>query len=125
MQDWHINQLELFTIVLACKLWGPKLAGNRILVKCDNLVAVWAINKLSSKSKIIQNLIRELLYWAAHFQFEIKAVHVPGVDNQVADWLSRWHLKDARSSFQDWNRKSGYKEVAVPDHLWSWTAEWC
>ena len=125
MRDWHINQLELFTILLACKLWAPKLAGKRILVQCDNSVAVWAINKLGSSSVLIQKMIRELLYWAAYYQFEIKAVHIPGAENRVADWLSRWHEPAARNSFQEWNAKSGWEEVEVPGHLWDWTSEWC
>ncbi len=32
----HINGLELLTIVVACKMWGGKWAGKRIVVQCDN-----------------------------------------------------------------------------------------
>ena len=31
-------------------------------------------------------------------EFEIRAVHLPGVTNRIADYLSRWHLDEAKYS---------------------------
>ena len=31
-------------------------------------------------------------------EFEIRAVHLPGVTNRLADYLPRWHLDEAKYS---------------------------
>lgn len=36
----HINALELFVLVMAVKMWAPKLAGSRFQISCDNEAAV-------------------------------------------------------------------------------------
>ena len=32
----HINALELFVLVMAVKIWAPKLASSRFQISCDN-----------------------------------------------------------------------------------------
>ena len=34
--------------------------------------------------------LRELWLEVSKFGFELRAVHLPGEENRVADWLSRW-----------------------------------
>ena len=36
----HINVLEVFVLVMAVKIWAPKLAGSRFQISCDNDAAV-------------------------------------------------------------------------------------
>ena len=43
---------------------------------------------------------RQLWFTAALFDFEVRALHVPGKHNQFADCLSRWHSDaSARDGF--------------------------
>ena len=89
-----INCLELLTIVVACKLWSHSWRGKRILVKCDNMDSVNAINNLGVHDKFLQACVRELMLICASRDFQIRAVHIPGVVNRLPDWLSRVHLGD-------------------------------
>ena len=93
-QDLDINSLELLTVVVACKLWGKKWAGQRILVECDNEVTTRVINYGRSRSYYLNKCARELLYVAAIFEFDIRAVHIPGRLNIIPDKLSRGRLSE-------------------------------
>ena len=43
---------ELVLIVLSCIAWDPQLAQQSVLILCDNLTLVNAINKRSSKGLV-------------------------------------------------------------------------
>ena len=90
----HINGLELVTVCVCCKLWGPELTGKRIQIFCDNDASVQVIKSGRSTDAFMQSCVRELFYWCAKYQFEIRATHIYGVDNRIPDRLSRWHLSD-------------------------------
>ena len=48
--DFNINVKELSAIIDALCLWGPQLAGSRLLLKSDNCAAVQAINNRRSRA---------------------------------------------------------------------------
>ena len=43
---------------------------------------------------LLYSFLRELCYLAAIHQFQVRAVHVPGVSNCYADLLSHWDSCD-------------------------------
>ena len=45
-----INELELLTIAIAAKKWGPKWARKLVVTTCDNMAAVFTINKGCAKN---------------------------------------------------------------------------
>ena len=48
----------------------------------------------------MQRCLRQMWFTAALFDFEVRALHVPGSHNQFANYLSRWHSDPlARDSF--------------------------
>lgn len=85
-----INSLELLTIVVALKLWGSQLSGRRLTVRCDNEVAVTVLNSGRCKHPFLNACLREICFMSATHEFELRAVHLPGVKNHEADLLSRW-----------------------------------
>ena len=91
MSSLHINALDLFTIVVALKHWAPQLQGRKFIVACDNSAAVAVITSNASKDPFMQRCLRQMCFTAALFDFEVRALHVPGRHNQFADDLSRWH----------------------------------
>ena len=100
LQSLHINALELFTVVVALKHWAPQLQGRKFTLSCDNSAAVTVMSSNSSKDPFMQRCLRQLWFTAAIFDFEVRALHVPGRHNQLADCLSRWHSDpSARASF--------------------------
>ena len=86
----HITALELYTIVVAVKFWASKLSHRKFLVACDNEAAVTVVNSGSSKDHFMQCCLRELWFTAAVHDCELTACHIPGVNNVLADALSRW-----------------------------------
>jgi len=47
------------------------------------------------------------------YEFKIKAVHIPGIDNRLADYLSRWHLNEEHANlFKDCT-----KYIALNEHF--------
>ena len=60
------------------------------------LLAIWAavlaINSGRTKCSFTSACLRELWLVCSTNDIELRAVHIPGVDNRQADWLSRWHI---------------------------------
>ena len=87
-----ITLKELLPIVLACAVWGRYWAGGVVKAHCDNTGAVAVVNSGYSRSEPIMHLLRCLFFIKAHFQMEVWATHTPGVQNDMADAISRDNL---------------------------------
>ena len=87
--DEGIMAKELVPIVLAIVVWGPYLRKNTLLLQCDNLSLVTAINKGACRDRVVMHLLRCMWFFVAHFDINIVAKHLPGKDNIAADKLSR------------------------------------
>ncbi|XDV33697.1 hypothetical protein PO909_004007, partial [Leuciscus waleckii] len=81
---------ELYPIVVAAYLWGSEWSTKNILFHCDNSATVHCINKSRSNAPKIMPFLRRLIWISACHQFVIKAEHIPGHQNQIADALSRF-----------------------------------
>ncbi len=91
---WHINCLELRAVFLALKYFLPVLGGYHIIVMMDNMAVVSHINRQGgSRSRTLDRLARHLLLWSQDKFLSLRAVHVPGVLNLAADFLSRQKLR--------------------------------
>ena len=87
-----ITLKELFPVVLACAVWGRGFTNSSVVVHCDNLGAVALVNSGYSRVPQIMQLLRCLFFIRAYYQFDVWAVHVPGVENTLADAISRNNL---------------------------------
>ena len=67
--------------------WAPHFRDSRIYIFSDNSVTVNAINKGTSRN----NTIRSLFWLSACFTFQIVARHIPGINNDRTDAVSRLH----------------------------------
>ena len=88
---------ELYPIVMACVLWGHSWARKRILFHCDNLATVEIIKKGRSKIPSIMKLMRMLTLNSATHNFIIHAEHIKGVNNNIADSISRFQMNRFRT----------------------------
>ena len=119
-----INQLEAVGIIIALKLWGQFLKGRKLVVKCDNFTTVSVVNKGRAKEKFLQCCAREITFLACVHQFEIRAIHIPGVTNILPDKLSRaaidnkYYLQFLESVDSTWH------EDIVPVGSWKFTCQW-
>ena len=87
-----INQLEFLTIIVVLKVWGELFHRSKILIYCDNLNTVRAINSGSSRDRIMQQLLRNMHALITWYSIDIWCIHLNSTDNRKADLLSRWHL---------------------------------
>ena len=86
----HINYLELKAVLLALKEFQSLCVGKIVLVATDNTTVVAYINKEGGmRSGPLCALLWRILTWCSHRQVTLKARHIPGHLNVIADKLSR------------------------------------
>jgi len=93
-----IEWQELFPIVVACALWFPHFSGKRIQFWCDNKSVVAILNLGRSRAPCIMDLLRFLVLISMKHNFFIRARHVPGISNEIADALSRFQVSRFRAA---------------------------
>ena len=87
-----IALLEFFPVVVALICWAPLLANCRVLFRSDNVAVVGIINKQTSPCMRIMQLVRAMVMQCLKFNIIFKAVHIPGINNNIADALSRFQM---------------------------------
>ena len=86
----HINYLELKAVLLALKEFTDLCTGQIVLVATDNTTVVSYINKEGGmRSGPLCALLWRILTWCSQRQVTLKARHIPGRLNVIADKLSR------------------------------------
>ena len=91
-KEQHINPKELYCFLVSLRHFGKtwKQAGiKRILAFSDNTPTVGCLNKLRSPSNGMNQICQRIRQLLCQFGLELVAVHKPGVDNVLADGLSR------------------------------------
>ncbi|XP_041446855.1 uncharacterized protein LOC121403130 [Xenopus laevis] len=89
----HANVLELRAVFQALQAFAPDIKGMAVKVKGDNSSAVSYIRKQGgTKSLLLWKAVCPILSWAEQNLENLTAVHVPGILNQKADFLSRMTL---------------------------------
>ena len=86
----HINHLELKTVFLALKEFRTLVCNKTVLIATDNTTVVAYINKEGGmKSGSLCALLWRILSWCTRQQVTLRARHIPGRLNVIADKLSR------------------------------------
>ena len=86
----HINHLELKAVFLALKEFQTLVFNKTVLVATDNTTVVAYINKEGGmKSGSLCALLWRILSWCTRQQVTLRARHIPGRLNVIADKLSR------------------------------------
>ena len=95
--DWpraasmHINYKEVCAVASAVSRWAPMWAGRTVVVHTDSAVTKAILNKGRSKNAYINDVLRLICWKAISYDFEIRAIHVPGSLNCIPDAISRLH----------------------------------
>ena len=86
----HINCLELKAIEAALHRWAPVLQGHQVMIATDNSAVVSYINKQGGTwSHTLLRLVVKLFTWLQAQNIVVRARHIPGCLNVIADHLSR------------------------------------
>ena len=97
-QQLPIHKLEMLAVLIGVRIWGKRLQGLRLQIFCDNSAAVDVINSSKTRDPFFASCLRGLWLEVSTYCFELRAVHLPGEKNRIADWLSRWGV---HSRYQD------------------------
>ena len=95
--DWpaivplHINYKEACSITKAVDKWAPMLANRLVTVHTDSASAKAMINKGRTKDPFVNALLRKLWWQSARYNFDVRAIHIPGKVHCMADTISRIH----------------------------------
>jgi hypothetical protein len=109
-----IDYRELFAIVAAAETWGLNWAGKRIVFVTDNepITQIW--DKGSTPSRDIMGLIRVLFLTAAKRGYSVSLKYIAGVNNPIADALSRFQ----DNLFRDLLPDAELTPTPIPVHVW-------
>lgn len=87
-----ITFLELVPIIIAMFAWKFFFINKKILLRIDNQALVMILNKRTSKSKYIMQLVRPLVLLLMRYNIKVRGVHIDGKFNEIADSLSRFQI---------------------------------
>ena len=94
-----INILELLAIFYALQSFYVNCRKIHIQVESDNVSAVKYVNDMGGMaSKTMDSIAKDIWEWCIKREIFLSAVHVPGVENTVADYFSR-HFSDSTEWF--------------------------
>lgn len=89
-QEWHINVKELMAVFLTLQRFQDTISNCQVLVRSDNTTACAYINKGGgTRSQTLCQLAIQMWDWCVSHGVDLRAVHVPGTLNVLADSLSR------------------------------------
>lgn len=92
----NILILEFVPIVIALHLFGNELKNKYIILHTDNMALMHVINNQTSKCSKTMALVRKLVVYLLLNNINVRAEHIPGYKNTLADSLSRFKVKDAK-----------------------------
>ena len=99
LANQHINIKELAAVLVAVDRWKLQLRKKHLVVYMDNMAAIAMINKGSSRHPMALKLLKQLAASALMNDFTIEAVHIPGLENELPDAISRLHQPDQIQRF--------------------------
>ena len=91
-QAWHINLLEMQAVLYAVQEFATFLSGKVVLLATDNTTVACYLNKEGgTRSRLLSELAESVLLLCQDLDIVLRARHVPGKMNILADQLSRPH----------------------------------
>jgi len=86
----HITVLELYPVYVLISMFGRYFKNKSVRFFCDNQAVCFIINKQSSRNKHVMAIMRKLILVLIHYNIQLVARHIPGIDNILSDKISRF-----------------------------------
>lgn len=113
----NILCLEAFPVMLLFELFKSELTNKKIILHIDNEALVSTLNKQTVDHPPTMSLIRHIVLLALENNIIFKAEHVPGIQNTLADPLSRLQIEAFTQRARDQNRHIDDHPTPIPPHL--------
>ncbi len=85
----HINYKELKAIFLCLQTFVKNENSKHVRIETDNTCACAYVNNMGGKIDMLDELARNIWYWAIERNLWISTTYIPGSENQIADTESR------------------------------------
>ena len=105
---------EFLPIVLAVAVWGHQWRHKQVLFRCDNMAVVQVVNSQKCKDPMLLHLLRCMHFYIALLDIRIRAQHIEGEKNVIADAISRNRLQVL---FQ-LNKEANLYPTLIPPSMW-------
>ena len=99
--DLDITKKEMLTVMAAVKHWFAELANLKVQIFVDNQACVYLLNYGVTRSPFLAACLREIQFYLANFNIEIRAHYIPSKMNKLADLCSRAFCSDTH--FKNFN----------------------
>ena len=88
-EDLDIGKKEMLTVVAAIKHWFADLANLKVKIFMDNQACIALLNYGITKSPFLASCLREIQFFLAKYNIEIRVEYIPSKSNHLADLCSR------------------------------------
>ena len=99
---------EMFAVLAALCTYRSRLRNTSVLFRLDNLPDVYALNRQATRKARLGGLLRSIYTIAVDYNISIRAEHIPGVRNVLADYLSRTALRCPADLVAAWPAQPDY-----------------
>ena len=82
---------------------------RKVRVRCDNRAVVHVLRSGKTKDPFLDACARNIWFWSARFDIDMRYDHIRGTENAVVDLLSRW-----TGSYRD----NIILHSSIPDPVW-------
>jgi hypothetical protein len=86
----HIQVKEMYAVNYAILCWGEAFRGKHLVFHIDNTAVYEALNKTSTRSQDLMQLVRNFIALACHIDFTFSSVWLSSSENSLADAASRF-----------------------------------
>jgi hypothetical protein len=87
--DAHINVKEAMMVWVAVDKWSNSWYDSDVVVRIDNFTAASAFNKGTTRCSPVMGMVRAVLQSSMIFNYKLRCAFLPGVENWLADGISR------------------------------------
>ena len=100
--ELDITKKEMLTVMAAVKHWFADLSNHKVQIFVDNQACVSLLNYGVTRSPFLASCLREIQFYLAMFNIEVRAQYIPSKQNKLADLCSRAFSSDTH--FKNFNK---------------------
>ena len=115
-EELDINKKEMLTVMAAIKHWFKDLANLKVRIFVDNQACVALLNYGITRSPFLASCLREIQFFLAEFNIELRAEYIPSRDNHLADLCSRAFTNNL--AYNDFNMHLDNKTLVLENIIY-------
>ena len=105
----------MLVVMAAVKHWFSDLSNLKVRIFVDNQVCVHLLNYGITRAPFLASCLREIQFYLAKYNIELKAQYIPSKSNHLADLCSRAYSSEIH--FRNFNKLLADKTIVL-DNLY-------